>query len=97
MKSPEHKTFSQLSKLIPYEFCKELFDLPVDLACDYIDLCYEKISNPKEDRYEYYVEVIRDLLMAVKNPYPCIRTGDALEIEAYVRAFPLFDFKGFVE
>ncbi len=84
MKSPEHKTFSQLSKLIPYEFCKELFDLPVDLACDYIDLCYEN-----------YVEVIRDLLMAVKNPYPCIRTGDALEIEAYVRAFPLFDFKAY--
>lgn len=55
----KHKTFAQLSKLYPFDFAKELFTLPVDLACDYIDLCYEKISTPTEKRYAYYVETVR--------------------------------------
>jgi len=94
MTSSKPKTFTEMTKYRPDVFVSDCCELPVDLALDYIDRCYARLSNPKSKRYRYYVEVIGWFMTWLKYPEPD-PSSDALEIAAYLRAFPPFNLDAF--
>ncbi|MDP4300748.1 hypothetical protein [Leptothrix discophora] len=96
MRPPKPKSFTAMTNCHPRDFVENCIALPVDVACDYIDRCYAKAADPSAWRHDYCVEAVWRLnhWRTLLDPSS---SHDALEIAAYLRAFPPFDYEAYLE